>query len=199
MNNINRKLTAKAIDFASFAIESGEKPKYIILFGSVARGDADSDSDIDIFIESDDKKEIEGLGKNFELTKGNSWKLKGADNPVSVVVGNLEKHPMRREIESYGIVIYGLYKKFGKEAIPYSLFALDFLNVKAKANIWRKLYGYSQKVGQKKYISRGLVGKLGGKKIERGVVLIPSEHSKEFVQYLRKNKIIFKVHEIWSE
>lgn len=200
MNSTNRKLVAKAMDFASFIIENGEEPRCIMLFGSVARGEADSESDIDVFVESNDREKIDGLKKNFEATKSDIWRQKGADNPISTIAGRLDRHPMKREIESYGIVLYGFNKKISEDAEPYSLFALKFENIQSqKVSIWRKLYGYKQKVGKKVYISKGLVGKIGGRKIEKGVVLIPSGRSKEFVQYLSKNKIVFKVHEVWSE
>src|SRR3989338_9565675 len=98
----SRKLAAKAMDFASFIIESGGEPKQIVLFGSVARGDADTESDIDIFVESEDGEKIKGMEKNFEMTKGEQWKLKGADNPISLVTGKLggEKGSLAQEIRS---------------------------------------------------------------------------------------------------
>jgi len=47
-------LISYSIDFVSFLIQktkSREKIKNIILFGSVARGEADRESDIDLFID----------------------------------------------------------------------------------------------------------------------------------------------------
>ncbi len=195
------KLAAKAMDFASYIIESGEEPEQIILFGSAARGDADSD--IDVFVGTKDGGKIEGLKKNFELAKENQWKLKGVDNPISLVTGRLDDKKMgslRPEIES-GIVLYGVHKKTGQNLRAYSLFALNFekLTRAQRVKAWRKLYGYKQKVGQKTYVSKGLVEKAGGKKIEKGVVFIPAEKSKEFATHLQKNKTGFKIQEIWGE
>ena len=53
---MNRELVAYALDFTSFLLDrlperTIQSIKSIILFGSVARGTADKDSDIDLFID----------------------------------------------------------------------------------------------------------------------------------------------------
>ena len=58
---MNSKLLAYAIDFSSFLIQKIKDKSIInniILFGSVAREEADIGSDIDIFILSNEKKEL---------------------------------------------------------------------------------------------------------------------------------------------
>ncbi len=51
-------LIAYALDFSSFLIDTAkvtDKIKRIMLFGSVARGDFTKESDIDLFIDTDEE------------------------------------------------------------------------------------------------------------------------------------------------
>ena len=64
--------------------------------------------------------------------------------------------------------------------------------------LWRKLYGYKQKVGKKTYKTEGLTEKLGGKRIESGI-LIPAKNRKEILDLFSKEKIKYTVDEIWSD
>jgi len=57
---MNYKLLAYAQDFSSFLmqnIKEADKITKIILFGSTSRGESEKNSDIDIFIETDEKLE----------------------------------------------------------------------------------------------------------------------------------------------
>ena len=51
----------------------------------------------------------------------------------------------------------------------------------------------------KVYINKGLIKKLEGKKLERGVIAIPSLNAEEFKDFLHKNKINYKLYEVWSD
>ena len=59
----NYKLISYAVDFVSFLIQSLDSDvntiKNIYLFGSVARGDADKNSDIDLFVVGNFKKDLD--------------------------------------------------------------------------------------------------------------------------------------------
>ncbi len=59
------ELIAYAMDFCSFLLKSemANEIKKIILFGSVARGDFDSESDIDIFIDTEKEKAVDNAAK----------------------------------------------------------------------------------------------------------------------------------------
>ena len=74
-----------AIDFAK-SLNHPEIEK-IILFGSVARGDDDADSDIDILIITNDKDKIEEevLEKSFDLTlKTRENAIKSSKNCIEI-------------------------------------------------------------------------------------------------------------------
>lgn len=197
------KLIAYALDFVSFLLEHNIRLERAILFGSIVTKEFDEESDVDIFLEAKEKEEdIQNLLAQFEKTIAENWKLKGIENPISLKIGKLEKWPqLRRNIQSHGILLYGKFKEIPEEIENYAFFSLNFEAIKRpqKVNIWRKLYGYTQKVKNKKYIQKGLIGELGGKRFDRGVVFIPSNKIKDFKDFLHKNKIKYKLIEIWTD
>jgi predicted nucleotidyltransferase len=176
-----------------------------VLFGSVASGEFDRESDIDVFVDADktEGKAVLGLLSSFEKTFGEKWRLKGIANQLSVTVGDLnskEWEDVRRAIQSYGLTLYGQYEELPKGIRPFVLFSLDFKGISRsrKVGLWRKLYGYAQKVGKKSYKTEGLLRRLGGTKVDRGVVLVPTAGAAELKGFLGKNKISFRLVEFWS-
>ena len=152
-------LISYAMSFASFLLDSkiGTKISKIILFGSVARGDFDEASDIDIFVDTNAKieKDVDRLMTLFMSSKTyEAWKLKGVKNDISVKTGYLEKWSLRREIISSGILLYGKYNELPKNAKYYEMIKIDLKKFKTsdQVRIWRKLYGYREKIGKKNNI-----------------------------------------------
>lgn len=199
-------LISYAMSFASFLLDSkiGGKISKIILFGSVARGDFDEKSDIDIFVDTnaDIEKDVDRLMTLFMSSKTyESWKLKGIKNDMSVKIGNLGEWSLRREIISSGILLYGKYNELPKNAKYYEMIKMDLKKIKTskQMRIWRKLYGYKQKIGNKVYTGKGIVEKAGGKKIGKAIILVPMENRREIMEFLKKNKIDFTVNELWSD
>ena len=203
MKSKQNKIIAYALDFVSYLVENGAKIDRAILFGSVVTGEFDKESDADIFIETTEKEDkIQDLLKEFEKTKKENWELKGIENVISLKIGNLSKWPaLKRSIQSNGLLLYGQYNEIPDKINVYTLFVLDFENLGRlnKVSIWRKLYGYSQKVKNKKYVFKGLVSELRGIKLKRGVISIPTENTIGFKDFLKKNKIRYKLYEIWSD
>ncbi len=206
----NNKLIAYAMRFASYIVEQGVNARRIILFGSVASGKSDKESDIDLFIDID-KRNVEkvagslsGLQKSFEKAFGEKWKLKGVYNPLSLTAGDVnakEWDDLRRAIQSYGILLYGSYVEPPKNLQHYLLFSLNFqkLSRAKKVSIWRRLYGYTQKVGSKSYNSTSLLEQLGGMKVDKGVVLVPAASSARIKEFLSNNRISYNMAEVWSD
>lgn len=199
-------LIGYALSFVSFLLDSkmGEKIDRIILFGSVARGDFDDESDIDLFIEADEKheKEIYKVLELFASSRINEvWKLKGVKNDISVKVGRLKKWSLRRDVISSGVMLYGKYNEMPEKMNYYLLIKMDVSRFKPSRQmaIWRKLYGYRQKIGAKLYVGKGLVEKLGGRKLGKTMVLIPMENKREIINFLNKNKVSYTVNELWSD
>lgn len=202
------ELIACAMDFSSFLLKSGiaKDIKNIILFGSVARGDFDSESDIDIFIDTEKggavKNEVAKLLSAFEKSETyEKWKLRGLKNSISIKTGQLERWELYRSIISSGILLYGKYERMPKGAKDHFLFVLDFrkMDRSRKIKLWRELYGYRQKVGEKVFVSKGILEEISGKKIERGVIAVPAEQKEKILEFIKKNGIKHKIIEIWAE
>jgi len=199
-------LISYAMSFVSFLLDDkiAAYIDNIVLFGSVARGDFDEESDIDIFVDSrkEIEKDVTRVLNLFRISEINrKWELKGVKNEISVKVGMLEKWSLARDVISNGIILYGKYKKFPKDVKYYAMVIMDFrgMNRCKKLRLWRKLYGHRQRVGKKIYQSKGMVNELGGKKIEKSVILIPMENVKKITDFVNKNKIDCRVYEIWSD
>ncbi|MFZ3077630.1 MAG: nucleotidyltransferase domain-containing protein [Candidatus Aenigmatarchaeota archaeon] len=202
------ELTAYAMDFCSFLLRSeiGKNIDKIILFGSVARGDFDSESDIDIFIDTEKAKDVEASVKKtqkaFEKSETyEKWKLKGIKNPISVEIGKLEKWELYRSVISVGILLYGKFEEMPKGVKYYSMLALNFsrMDRNKKIRIWRELYGYRQKFGKKLFVSKGLLEDISGKKLERGVIAVPAENKKRILGFIKRNRIRYRIFEIWTD
>jgi len=202
----NNRLIAYALDVTSWIIEKvGNAPiKQIILFGSTARGTADSGSDIDLFIDTNDKNLEEMIKKtivSFRQSKKYTtyWKLLGITNEIHVMVGNIEKWELKRSLISEGIVLYGPYQ--GKiEGKAYTLFFISISKKRSQqVKYWRALYGYRQKIGKENYETTGLIRTLHGKKIAPGVVMVPSNMASELQQYLHKHKIRYHLFEMSTD
>lgn len=198
-------LIAYAMSFVSFLLDNSifENINSVILFGSVARGNFDEESDIDLFI--DTKKDIEkdvfkmlSLFQQSEIQK--KWTLKGLKNELSLKVGELNKWKLKRDILTDGVVLYGKFKEVPENINYYLLINLSFKKFSRakKVKLWRKLYGYNQKVGKKTYKTKGLTEKLEAKRLEN-CMIISVKNKKEFLDFLNKERINYTINEVWSD
>ena len=196
-------LIAYALDFTSFLIDNlGREINQVILFGSVARGDFNKDSDIDLSIDTDIKEnKVRGLFSLFiKSERQRKWELKGIKHEISLKIGVLNEWALKRSIILDGIVLYGKFSETPEKMEPYILLSLSFKGIKKsmKVKIWRKLYGYKQKVGRKIYETQGIVKELSGKRFE-GNIIIPSRKRENIIDFLKKEKIKYSSSEIWSD
>lgn len=174
----------------------------IILFGSVARGEANEESDIDIFFNvSKNEEEIKRVIKQ-ELEKfhkssiNDLWSLKGIKNEINIEVGNLNQWKLKRSIISDGIVLYGKYKTLPEKTKGFMLFALKPIKNIAKRNkIIRYIFGRQEE----KYKSKGLIEQSNGKKLSTSVFLLPLEKAKEIDQFLNEERASFSFFELWTD
>ena len=205
---MNYKLIAYAQDFVSFLIENlGKEIEFvnkIVLFGSVARGEANENSDIDLFV-STDKKIEEKLNKTKEefyksIKFMKYWKMLNVKNDINLSIGKLEDWgDLETSINVNGIVLYGRYS--GDEKLKHNyLFVITSVKDRNKSiSVWRELYGYTQKTEGKEYVQQGLIKKYDGKKISRGAFFIPIEHAQEMIKYLRSKKFGVQIIPFYTE
>ncbi len=196
-------------DFLSILFDKAKsmgKIRIVILFGSFARGNPRKDSDIDLFIDVEEKNkaEVETLVKEslneFELKTEKTWKLKGVTNPIVPIVDDLYKDQwkeLKREMQSCGLVLYGRYSKAEKDTKPRILIKYDLskLKQKDKMKVIRKLYGYTLQRGKKIYRQEGLINDLKAEKISNAL-LTNQENYKTIINVLKKYKVHLKKREI---
>lgn len=199
------RLIAYALDYTSFLLDNLDKKEVsninnIILFGSIARGDFDGHSDIDMFIDIGKKnkieKSVEDVTKKFfdSVKFKDYWKLMGIERNIKPIVGRLnEWKELRESIVVDGIVLYGKFKEFPEKSRPMILFQWESIKNNSKRVLLnKKLFGYTQY--GKKY--KGMVNIVGGEKLGSNCVLIPIEHHRKAHEIFRDMKVGVRVREV---
>jgi len=197
------KLISYAMDCASYIILKVEDINRIILHGSITRGDFDEESDIDLFIDTKNKKlekTIKNILDNYYKTETyRKWELKGINTPISIIVGDLdgsEWKDLKRAMMNTGLIIYGKYKAESEKVNHYTLFSFENIKPdKKRVAIHRKLFGFT--LNKKRY--SGVLDKINAKKINKGTILVPIEHVNELKNYFQKQKITVKLYDLWSD
>lgn len=188
------------VSYLLFNLKNSDNISKIILFGSVAKNEADKKSDVDIFIEVKKKtkkfeREIEKIIDDFYKSReALIFKSKKIDNKINVLVGKLDEwKELEKSIESTGIVLYGGYVSSGKvKARKYAVFFWDKIG-KNRGAFLNKVYGFSSK--KKKH--KGLIEILKGRKLGKSSIMIPVEHREEIVKLLKHYKVNSKIIEVY--
>lgn len=198
-------------EYISLLFENAEikrLTKKIILFGSVARGDFDTESDIDIFLEvhpSVAKKieeQVRKTEKRFSVISEKRWVPQGIRNPIKTIVGNLQEsrwRELRSDIASSGITLYGKFESLPKNIKHHALFSysLSKLPQRRKMKLLRTVFGYSVKKKTKLYKQTGMLEEIGGEKLGPNSILVPLEKSREMQKLFNSFKVTPKIHEVW--
>lgn len=197
------ELISKALMFSGFLINKNLKITSIILFGSVARGDFDNESDIDLFIETNGpEKEILAslnLFNNSEINRG--YGLKGISNEIVLKIGNFEKwESLKDSILADGIQLYGKYQNAPEKTEFKLLYKISTEKIPRKKQIhaWRQLYGYIQAANKKKYHYKGILELHGGEKIANSVFVISAKSKYAIEKFLKENKLEYNMYEYWT-
>jgi predicted nucleotidyltransferase len=199
------ELIAYAIDFVSYLISKETEINRVILHGSVARGDFDEESDVDIFTDvlKYDKKIENKINKitddYYKTKKFKEWELKGIKNMISLITGNLDSEEwkdLKRSIMNTGIILYGKYKGEAEKIKQYTLFSFENIKPdKKRVAVFRKLFGF--KLKNKTY--PGIIEKYKGISVGKGAVLIPIESVNELKRYFQEKRISVKMYDLWSD
>ncbi|MBI2147456.1 nucleotidyltransferase domain-containing protein [Candidatus Woesearchaeota archaeon] len=173
----------------------------IILYGSVAKGEAEERSDIDIFVNTKTKKiveKIKRIAKGFpESREALLYKVEGISNEVSVKVGELRKwQELQRSIMGTGIVLWGKYVTTEKPASTrhYLLVSWDKIE-KNRGAFLNKVYGFQTK--GKKY--EGLIHNIQGKRVGKSCILVPIQEKEKVLPLLKKYHVHARQLDIFLE
>ncbi len=184
-------------------LKNKEDIERIILFGSVARDDAEKESDIDIFIEAKKKtkkfeKEIKKIEEKFYNSREASlFKLKGVNNKFNIKIGKLEEwKELERSVASTGIILYGPYEtKKLPSGVKHSVIVFWNKIGKNRGAFLNRIYGF--KIKNKKY--EGLISKFSGKKLGKSCLMLPIQYKKDILKLLRDYEVEAKIVEVFSE
>ncbi|MBI2141558.1 nucleotidyltransferase domain-containing protein [Candidatus Woesearchaeota archaeon] len=197
-------LIAYAMDFSSFLIQKttvGEKIRNIIIFGSVARGEAGKESDVDIFIDVVKRlpaleKSIRSSADAFKLSSKyrNYWKPLGIENDIQLTIGQLSQwKELKPSIVSNGILLYGKFKPEIKEGTHRAFFIWENIKPNARrVSFNKKLFGHRQ--GGKFY--NGMLQTNNGERVGKGCIAVPLENAASFQQLFRTYKISVRIRKV---
>lgn len=201
MNKLNRELLISyAQTFVSFFLRNinlkETNIRTIYLFGSVARGDFKKDSDVDIFIDSDDKKlsvvKDRILSKFYKSSDYKKFELMGVDNEIKVIVGELDEWELKESVQKNGIVFFGCPAQSIRR---YFLVVFEPIKeVRRRNKVIRKLFGRKEK----HYVAKGLISELKGEQISERIFIVPAEEIRKILSVFSKEKVNYKLEEIWK-
>jgi predicted nucleotidyltransferase len=197
----SNKLIAYALDFTSFLLQKTnykEEIINVILFGSVSRGEAGKESDVDLFLDTvkDNpklEKECTKILNDFEksVKYKNYWKPLGVSNQIKLSIGILNNwKSLKPSIIANGITLYGKFKSEIKEGKHETFFIWENIQPNStRVLINKQLNGFVQ--NNKFY--EGMVQKYDGERLGKGCIVVPLEHSNLFLKYFHKYNIPVKI------
>lgn len=201
MWKLNRdQLISYAYAFISYLLRDPKTDvseiKNIYLFGSVARGDFDKESDVDIFIDTSEnlKKNIKRALKKFYNSKeAKKFKMHNVNNEINLMHGKLKEWELKETIEKSGLLLYSQTPTPNLKG--YFIVTIQPIkNVTKRNRVIRKLFGREEK----NYKKEGLVDELGGEILDTRVFTIPAEKINKILEILSKEKIEYSTKKIWK-
>jgi predicted nucleotidyltransferase len=177
-----------------------EDVKAIILYGSLAREEFTSRSDVDLFIlttEDKTQKEIQDkvieleseIGRNIQPTIRTLVELQKTDTGLLQNIFQEGKILYLREPSDIPSAILLQQKPY----LIYS-FQINSLLQKEKARFNRQLYEQTRK----EYKYKGLLQEIGGQKLSAGCVMIPYEQKEKIEKFFKKFKVKFEQLKVWK-
>lgn len=175
----------------------------IILFGSVARGEAGKESDLDLCViyKKGGRKTISDMILDIE---------KKYNKNINVIFTDSELKDLNRQfietIIKEGIVLKGKMPKISVQRLelePYEIMNYDLTSLSQtdKMRIKRLLYGFKskKKYKDKVYQSKGsgLVKKTGGIRVGKASIMIPEKSAFEVERALRQYKVKLRKYTVW--
>ena len=174
--------------------------KLVILYGSYARGENTSRSDIDLFIlttkiktQEEIQNKVIGLesevGRNIQPTIRTISELQKTDSGLLQNIFKEGKVLYLREPAEIPSALLLQQKPY----IIYS-FRISKLSQRDKVRFNRSLY--EQK--RKGYKYKGLLNELGGKKLSSGCVMIPNNQKEKIEKFFKKLNVEFEQLKVWK-
>lgn len=177
-----------------------EDIKAIILYGSFARGEDTSRSDIDLFIiTTENKTRIEVQDKIIELES----EIERNIQPTIRTINELQKTDtgLLQNIFQEGKVLYLREPQNIPSAVllqqkPYLIYSFQIsqLSQKEKARFNRQLYAQTKK----EYKYKGFLQEIGGQKLSPGCIMVPHTEKSKIEKFFKKFKVKFEQLKVWK-
>jgi predicted nucleotidyltransferase len=177
-----------------------EDVKAVILYGSLARGEFTSRSDVDLFIlTTEDKTQTEIQDKVIELESEIGRNIQ----PTIRTIVELQKTDtgLLQNIFQEGKILYLREPSDIPSAIllqqkPYLIYSFQISSLlqKEKARFNRQLYEQTRK----EYKYKGLLQEIGGQRLSAGCVMIPYEQKEKIEKFFKKFKVKFEQLKVWK-
>lgn len=171
----------------------------IILYGSVAKGEASIQSDVDIFVDTKNKKVAgrveEGMNTFLDSREAALYKMEGIGNEINIKVGELQRwKSLHHSIMNSGIILWGKYKplNYPQETKHSFIFFWNHIG-KNRGAFLNALHGYT--IEKKRY--KGLIQKREGIKTGKSSILVPAEYKEEFIVLFKKYRVQVRQKEVW--
>src|SRR3989344_3010239 len=180
----------------------------IVLFGSVARGEARKESDIDLFfVAAQNNKKTERLVSEILLRLEKEYNV----NIQHIIADNNFKKINRQFLDTIlreGVVLHGTLPDISMQKLdldPYALIRYSLLNVSQpeKMRIQRALSGketrkvYKGKTYKSK--KKGLLAECGGLKTGIASLLIPAKYAGKIARELRRYGAQVRIIPAWLQ
>ena len=192
MNRISKKIVKKLSEI--------DDVRAVILYGSFARNEATSRSDIDLLILTTEKKTVKAvedaiidleseIGRNIQPTIRTFKELEQTDTGL---LQNIFQEGIILCLKEPADIPSSMLLS-QKPKLIYS-FQINNLNQNEKVKFNNEFYGRIKG----KYNYKGLLKEIGGQKLSPGCVLIPHTEKYNIEKFFKKFKIRFNQLKVWK-
>lgn len=167
----------------------------IVLFGSYSRGEYDEGSDIDLLVIFKNKKALNRSQKQIYMITAETNLFFQA---TCLTLNELKNSTLLESALREGKIYHAtqeLKKLFAPMRKPCALLTYTTANLNAKERVifTQKLEGRRRG----KYTYNGLLQKISGYKVGRGVLMVPLENLKKITQHLEERKVDYVIRYVW--
>lgn len=174
--------------------------RLIVLYGSFARAENTSRSDVDLLILTTKSRTQEGIqnkvieleseiGRNIQPTVRTISELQKTDSGLLQNIFKEGKILFLREPAEIPSALLLQQKPY----LIYS-FRISKLSQKDKAKFNRTLYE-QRRIG---YKYKGLLNELGGKKLSSGCIMVPNSEKEKIEKFFKKFNVTFEQLKVWK-